>query len=92
MIYESEFVIPGDFGETGAVLVQNEYRSEMFLKYIVLNGLPNGPIAFNCGSWVQSKFDDPEKRIFFSNKVSHHLLHLSSSLSISMLDYLRRIN
>ena len=74
-IYESNFEIPGDFGEIGAVLVQNELRNEMYLKYIVLNGLPSGPIAFNCGSWVESKFDNPEKRIFFSNKVSHHLLH-----------------
>ncbi|XP_034687619.1 linoleate 13S-lipoxygenase 2-1, chloroplastic-like [Vitis riparia] len=67
-IYESNFEIPGDFGEIGAVLVQNELRNEMYLKYIVLNGLPSGPIAFNCGSWVESKFDNPEKRIFFSNK------------------------
>ncbi|RVX12797.1 Linoleate 13S-lipoxygenase 2-1, chloroplastic [Vitis vinifera] len=70
-IYESNFEIPGDFGEIGAVLVQNELRNEMYLKYIVLNGLPSGPIAFNCGSWVESKFDNPEKRIFFSNKQWH---------------------
>ena len=66
----TNFVIPGDFGEIGAVLVQNELRNELYLKHIVLNGLPNDPIAFNCSSWVQSKFDNPEKRIFFSNKVS----------------------
>ncbi|RVX13011.1 Linoleate 13S-lipoxygenase 2-1, chloroplastic [Vitis vinifera] len=55
-------------GRLVAVLVQNEQRSEMYLKYIVLNGLPIGPITFNCCSWVHSKFDNPEKRIFFTNK------------------------
>ncbi|RVX12803.1 Linoleate 13S-lipoxygenase 2-1, chloroplastic [Vitis vinifera] len=38
VIYESEFVIPGDFGEIGAVLVENEHKNEMYLKHIVLNG------------------------------------------------------
>ncbi|WJZ88545.1 hypothetical protein VitviT2T_007831 [Vitis vinifera] len=68
VIYESEFVIPGDFGEIGAVLVENEHKNEMYLKHIVLNGLPNGPIEFNCDSWVEPKFDKPEKRVFFTFK------------------------
>ncbi|RVX13016.1 Linoleate 13S-lipoxygenase 2-1, chloroplastic [Vitis vinifera] len=66
--YESDFVIPDDFGEIGAVLVQNEHHKEMYLRYIVLDGFPNGPIEFNCSSWVASKFDDPQKRVFFTNK------------------------
>ncbi|KAL6330243.1 hypothetical protein AAG906_040165 [Vitis piasezkii] len=53
--------------EIGAVLVENEYKNEMYLKHIVLNGLPNDLIEFNCDSWG-----------LFTFKVSHHLLHLSS--------------
>ena len=67
-------MIPGDYGEIGAVLFQNEHRNEIYLKHIVLNRLPIGPIEFNCGSWVEPKFDNHEKRIFYT-KVSHHLLH-----------------
>lgn len=70
-IYETKIEIPGDFGEIGGVLLQNELRNEMYIKHIVINGLSNGPLAFNCTSWVQSKFDNPEKRIFFTNKVRH---------------------
>lgn len=83
VIYESEFVIPGDFGGIGAVVVENEHRNEMFLKHIVIDGLPTGSVDFDCRSWVESKFDNPQKRIFFADKVSHHthihLLHYVSS-------------
>ena len=71
VIYESDFIVPAGFGEIGAVFVENEHHKEMFLNNIVLDGLPNGPIHFNCSSWVHSKFDNPIKRIFFSNKVSY---------------------
>ncbi|CAL0329177.1 unnamed protein product [Lupinus luteus] len=66
--YETDFEIPIDFGEVGAVVVENEHHKEMFLETILLNGLPQGPIHFDCSSWVHSKFDSPTKRVFFTNK------------------------
>jgi lipoxygenase len=74
--YESSFEVPADFGEVGAILVENEHHKEMFLKDIILNGFPNGPVHINCNSWVHSRNDDPQKRVFFANKVS---LQASSS-------------
>ena len=67
--YEAKFVIPAEFGEVGAILVENEHHKEMYLKDIVLDGLPFGSLHFTCNSWVHSKFDNPEKRIFFTNRV-----------------------
>ncbi|KAF8395884.1 hypothetical protein HHK36_019839 [Tetracentron sinense] len=66
--YESDFVVPPDFGDIGAILVENEHHKEMFIKNIVLDGFPNGTVNVSCDSWVHSKFDNPEKRIFFTNK------------------------
>lgn len=71
--YEADFVVPEDFGEVGAILVVNEHLNEMFLDSIVLYGFPGSPpegITMTCSSWVHSKHDNPEKRIFFTNKVS----------------------
>ncbi|MFS8005694.1 putative linoleate 13S-lipoxygenase [Helianthus anomalus] len=62
--YKCDFDVPEDFGEIGAVLVENEYSKKMFFKNIVLN---NG-VTFTCESWVHSKYDNPEKRIFFTDK------------------------
>ncbi|KAJ9555750.1 hypothetical protein OSB04_010364 [Centaurea solstitialis] len=62
--YKCNFDIPADFGEIGAVLVENEYSKKMFFKDIVLNN----DVTFTCESWVCSKYDNPEKRIFFTNK------------------------
>ncbi|PWA78264.1 lipoxygenase 2 [Artemisia annua] len=62
--YQCEFEVPNDFGEIGAVLVQNEHRKEAYFKNIVLDDI----LIFTCDSWVHSKFDNPDKRIFFSNK------------------------
>ncbi|KAA8549576.1 hypothetical protein F0562_001406 [Nyssa sinensis] len=66
--YESDFVVPEDFEDIGAVLVENEHHKEMYLKNIVLEGFPNGAVNVTCNSWVQPKFDNPEKRIFFTDK------------------------
>lgn len=71
MKYEFDFEVPSEFGEIGAVLVENEHHKEMYFKTISLDGFPNGTIDFVCDSWVHSKNDNPEKRIFFTNKVSH---------------------
>ncbi|KAI3910586.1 hypothetical protein MKW98_027868 [Papaver atlanticum] len=66
--HECEFKVPEDFGEIGAVLVENQHHKEMFLKDTVFNGFPYGPLHINCESWVHSKFNNRDKRIFFSNK------------------------
>ncbi|KAL2941040.1 Linoleate 13S-lipoxygenase 2-1 chloroplastic [Bienertia sinuspersici] len=66
--YEAELVIPPEFGEVGAILVENEHHKEMHLIDIHLNGLPFGSLQFICNSWVQPKFDNPEKRVFFTTK------------------------
>ncbi|KAL2937414.1 Linoleate 13S-lipoxygenase 2-1 chloroplastic, partial [Bienertia sinuspersici] len=66
--YEADLVIPSDFGEVGAILVENELHKEMHLIDILLNGLPFGSLQFPCNSWVQPKSVDPEKRVFFTTK------------------------
>ncbi|XP_021728916.1 linoleate 13S-lipoxygenase 2-1, chloroplastic-like [Chenopodium quinoa] len=66
--YESKLQVHENFGELGAILVTNEHRREMFAKDIVLEGLPQGVVKVDCESWVHSKYDNPEKRIFFANK------------------------
>lgn len=62
--YKLNFDVPDNFGEIGAVLVENEYSKKMFFKDIVLNN----DVTFSCNSWVHAKCDNPEKRIFFTNK------------------------
>lgn len=69
--YESTFEITEGFGEIGGVLIENEHHREMFVKSIVLDGSPSGPININCDSWIHPKSDNPEKRVFFSNKVRY---------------------
>ncbi|KAL4601271.1 hypothetical protein ACB092_11G259800 [Castanea dentata] len=66
--YESSFAVPASFGKVGAILLENEHHKEMYLNNIVLEGFPNGPLHFTCNSWVHSKYDNPHKRIFFTNK------------------------
>ncbi|PWA74815.1 lipoxygenase 7 protein [Artemisia annua] len=66
--YEAEFEVPEEFGEIGAVFIENEHHKEMYVETIDLKGFPNGTITINPNSWVHSKFDNPEKRIFFTNK------------------------
>ncbi|KHN21708.1 Linoleate 13S-lipoxygenase 2-1, chloroplastic [Glycine soja] len=68
VLYEATFDLPEAFGNVGAVLVQNEDHNEVFLKSIVLDGFPNGPLHFTCDSWIQPKSDSPVKRVFFSDK------------------------
>lgn len=66
--YECEFEVPPDFGVVGAVLVENQYHKELYVKNITLDGLPTGPSNILCNSWIHSKHDNPGKRIFFCNK------------------------
>lgn len=72
--YQADIKVPEGFGEIGAVLIENEHHLEMYVKTIILTGLPTGSIDVNCNTWVHSKFDNPEKRVFFPNKV-RALLH-----------------
>ncbi|KAJ0083832.1 hypothetical protein Patl1_29828 [Pistacia atlantica] len=67
--YEAEFKIPTDFGEVGAVFVENDHHKEMFLKDIVLDGFDTSKVKIICGSWVQPKTDKTQKkRVFFTAK------------------------
>ncbi|BFG20101.1 hypothetical protein CerSpe_063760 [Prunus speciosa] len=68
VIYESSFNIPASFGEVGAIEVENEHHKEIFIKTIDLQGFPNGSVNVPCNSWVHAKSDNPQKRIFFTNK------------------------
>ncbi|KAK7306731.1 hypothetical protein VNO77_44687 [Canavalia gladiata] len=67
--FEATFELPLDFGNVGAVLVENEDHKEVFLKNIVLYGFPNAPVHFTCDSWIQPKHQDSLKRVFFTNKL-----------------------
>ncbi|XP_078154302.1 linoleate 13S-lipoxygenase 2-1, chloroplastic-like [Carex rostrata] len=69
--YEGIFKhVPIGFGEVGAILVKNGHLKEMFIKKIelVTDNDDTSKITFFCDSWVHSKFDNPEKYIFFSIK------------------------
>ncbi|KAJ1394352.1 PLAT/LH2 domain, partial [Sesbania bispinosa] len=66
--YEATFELPEDFGNVGAVLIQNNHHQELFLKTIVLHGFPSGPVHLTCDSWIQPNHDSPIKRVFFTNK------------------------
>lgn len=67
--YEAELEVGNDFGEIGALVVENEHHKEVFLKDVVLQGFESGPLRFSCNSWVHSKYDNPVNRVFFPNKV-----------------------
>ncbi|XP_051194253.1 lipoxygenase 2.3, chloroplastic [Lolium perenne] len=66
--YEAKMSVPASFGPVGAVLVENEHHREMFIKDIKLftGGDESSAVTFDAGSWVHSKFDEPEPRVFFT--------------------------
>ncbi|KAG5517625.1 hypothetical protein RHGRI_038130 [Rhododendron griersonianum] len=75
--YECDFDVGEDFGEIGAVLVENEHHSEMHLKTIALEGLLNGNLIINCNSWVSPKSEaNVGKRVFFTDKTPNGLRRL----------------
>ena len=76
--YECKFTVPQEFGEIGAILVENEHHKEMHFMDIALD---NG-LTVNCNSWVAPNSDNPNKRIFFTDKVSHLLLEQTQNLVI----------
>ncbi|XP_065866003.1 linoleate 13S-lipoxygenase 2-1, chloroplastic-like [Euphorbia lathyris] len=63
--YEADLELPSGFGEVGAIYVENEHHSEMFIKSIQLVGIISTQ-KFVCNSWVQSK--SKQKRLFFTAK------------------------
>ena len=68
-------MVPPDFGEIGAIFVENEHHKEMYLHDVVFDGFPStGPVHVTCDSWIHSKFDNKKKRLFFTNKVSYFLI------------------
>ena len=67
--YTAEFMLNSNFGVPGAITVSNNHQMEFFLETITIEGFAFSPVHFPCNSWVQSRKDHPEKRIFFSNKV-----------------------
>ncbi|KAF0935798.1 hypothetical protein E2562_035766 [Oryza meyeriana var. granulata] len=68
--YKAEFTVPATFGPVGAVLVENEHHKEMFIKEIrlVTGADDSSAVTFDCNSWVHSKFDNPDRRVFFTVK------------------------
>uniref|UniRef100_A0A0C9S685 Lipoxygenase n=1 Tax=Wollemia nobilis TaxID=56998 RepID=A0A0C9S685_9CONI len=66
--YSADFTISSDFGQPGAIIVSNEHNQEFYLESIVIQGMVNGPVFFSCNSWVQPQKDNPEQRVFFSDK------------------------
>lgn len=67
--YMAEFMVSDDFGLPGAITILNGHPHEFYLETIALEGWNGGKVYFPCYSWVHSKVDSPEKRVFFSNKV-----------------------
>uniref|UniRef100_A0ACD5YNS4 Uncharacterized protein n=1 Tax=Avena sativa TaxID=4498 RepID=A0ACD5YNS4_AVESA len=66
--YEAKMSVPASFGPVGAVLLENEHHREMFIKDIqlVTGGDESTAVTFDVASWVHSKFDNPEPRVFFA--------------------------
>ncbi|OAY44751.1 linoleate 13S-lipoxygenase 2-1, chloroplastic [Manihot esculenta] len=68
MQLDANFKVAPDFGDVGAILLENEHHSEVFIQSVVLEGLPQGPVTLSCNSWAHSKYDNPKKRIFYADK------------------------
>ncbi|XP_042514262.1 linoleate 13S-lipoxygenase 2-1, chloroplastic-like [Macadamia integrifolia] len=49
--HESKSEVPATFGDVGAVLVENEHPTELFIRTIILNGSHTGPLTITCNSW-----------------------------------------
>ncbi|KAL2487877.1 Lipoxygenase 2 [Forsythia ovata] len=80
--YVSNFTVPEDFGEVGAITIENEHHKEMFVESIVIDGVYGGAINVTCNSWIHSKFDNKEPRIFFVDKS-----HLPSNTPSGLKSY-----
>ncbi|KAL7151783.1 hypothetical protein ABFS83_04G054100 [Erythranthe nasuta] len=68
--FETSFDVDEDFGEIGAVIIENEDENEVFVKNIVFKGFSvarHRLVEVTCNSWIHPKSNNPEKRIFFWN-------------------------
>lgn len=65
--YATEFTVPSDFGNPGAILITNCHSKEFYLAEVVLHGFKGGPIFFPASTWIHSRNDNPESRIIFRN-------------------------
>ncbi|KAL5708017.1 linoleate 13S-lipoxygenase [Ranunculus cassubicifolius] len=66
--YQGDFKVPYDFGDIGAVVLENEHHTEMYVNNIILT-INNAPVTtINCETWVHSKYDNPNERPFFPTK------------------------
>lgn len=81
-IYEGSFEFPLDFGEIGAVIVENHNDKEMFVKEVDFSGLAvSGSHTITCNSWIQPKNLIPDqRRVFFTNKVTQQTHYLPTNL------------
>lgn len=65
--YAAEFTVPSDFGTPGAIFITNCHNKEFYLVEVVIRGCEGGPAFFPASSWIHSRNDNPESRIFFRN-------------------------
>lgn len=89
-VYEGRFEVPLDFGEIGAVVIENLNENEMFVKQVQLTGW--GSHAITCNSWVQPNSTQVphQRRVFFTSKVTAQ--HTLPTLLSSFLENLQLIN
>lgn len=69
VVYTAEFIVDSTFSEPGAITVINKHQKEFYMESILVEGFACGPVHFTCNSWVQPSRLNPNKRVFFSNKV-----------------------
>lgn len=67
--YDANFTVPHDFGNPGAILITNLHGKEFYMLEIVIHGFDGGPVFFPANSWIHSRKDNSESRIFFKNQV-----------------------
>ncbi|XP_059632514.1 probable linoleate 9S-lipoxygenase 5 [Cornus florida] len=71
---EATFNIKFDWDETmgipGAFIIRNHHHSQLYLKTVILDDVPghDGPVIFECNSWVYPKHRYKYNRVFFANK------------------------
>ncbi|MCO5554016.1 hypothetical protein L7F22_007542 [Adiantum nelumboides] len=66
--YSLTFKVDKNFGEPGAILLENQHPNWFFLKHITLH-LPSSDKEFPCNSWVYNHDNYGAPRVFFSNQV-----------------------
>ncbi|XP_021753065.1 linoleate 13S-lipoxygenase 2-1, chloroplastic-like [Chenopodium quinoa] len=66
--FSASFKIRDDFGDVGVISITNEQKEEVFIQKIVLASSSSGCSEIICNSWLHSKYDNPEPRVFFTHK------------------------